>query len=72
MGAFSQLNQHGDGSRALDAFGPPPTYVLAHRERPSRQAGERPRLDDIGWRRALRLRLVLADADALEPRRWSD
>ena len=63
MAVFSQSSHHGDGSRALDTFGPPPAFVLA---RPDRHAGERPRLDDIGWRRARRLRLLLADAEAAE------
>ena len=72
MGAFSQFSHYGDGSRAWDSLGPPPAFVLAHPDRPDGHAGERPRLADIGWRRARRLRLLLADAEAAEPRRWSD
>ena len=70
MTAFSQSSLHGDGNRALKAFGPPPAYPAARPDRSHPPVGERPRLGDIGWRRALRLRLVLADAD--EPWCWSD
>jgi hypothetical protein len=74
MGAFSQSSHHGDGSRAWDFLGQAPAFVLAYPDRPHRHASERPWPSDIGWRRAPRLRLMLADADAdaVEPRRWSD
>jgi len=72
MTAFSRSTLHGDGNRALDAFGPPPACTAARPDRLHRPIGERPRLGGIGWRRALRLRLALADADAAEPLCWRD
>ena len=72
MGAFSYSSRHGDGSRAWDIPAPAPAFALAHPDRPDRHGGERPWLVDIDWRRARRLRLLLADAEAAEPRRWSD
>ena len=72
MGTFSQSSHHSDGSRAWDSLGPTPAFVLAHPDRMGRHDDERPRPVDIGWHRARRLRLLLADAEAAEPRRWSD
>ena len=43
--------------------------VLARPDRPDGHDDVRPRLVDISWRRARRLRLLLADAEAAEPRR---
>ena len=49
-----------------------PALAMAHPDRPDPHDGVLSRLADIGWRRARRLRLLLADAEAAEPRRWSD
>ena len=70
MGAFCQFNQHSDNSQALATFGQPPTSVLVHGNRPPACRLGRSRLHDTNWRRAWRLRLELAYADAVEPRRW--
>jgi hypothetical protein len=44
MGVFSQSSHHGDGSRAWDAFGPAPAFVLAHPDRPDGMTAS-----DRGW-----------------------
>ena len=46
-----------------------PALAMEHPDRPDPHDGVLPRLADIGWRRARRLRFLLADAEAAEPRR---
>ena len=52
--AFSQSSHSGDGGPALGNLRAALIDVLAHPDHPHRLLGERPRLDDIGWRRARR------------------
>ena len=72
MAAFSQFSHYSDAALVLASLRAPLIELLAHPHRPHRLVGERARPDDIGWRRARRLRLLLACAQAAEPQRWSD